>query len=111
MKTFEQMKRSAAVQFIFTAIVLCVAAFFYIKTYYAFRGADGTFVEKFSATLPWGYLFFSILGVWFLMYLMCWFHYGRVTKIYGAYFGGVFGRILLILELAGVAMFVFFLLK
>ena len=111
MKTFEQLKRRAAVQFIFTAIILCVAAFFYVKTYYIFRNASGSLLEKFNSALPWGYLLLSFLGVWFLMLLLCLYKYRIVNKIYGAYFGGVFGRILLLLEIAGVALFIFFLVK
>ena len=111
MKTFEQLKTRAAVQFIFTAIILCVAAFFYVKTYYIFRATSGNFIEKFNSALPWGYLMFSFLGVWFLMLLLCFVKYGTVSKIYGSYFGGIFGRILLLLEIAGVAIFMFFLFK
>ena len=109
MRSFESMKSRAAVHFILQAIILCVAAFFYVKFYYAFRGADGSIIEKLKASLTWTIAFGAVSVVWFINWIAVHKKYTQIRRIYGGYFGGVLGRILLILEFLGYALVVAFL--
>ena len=109
MRSFESMKSRAAVHFILQAIILCVAAFFYVKFYYAFRAADGTLLEKVKANLTTVLIFGGVSLVWLFNWFAVNRKYSQIRRIYGGYFGGVLGRILLLLELAGYVLVIAFL--
>jgi hypothetical protein len=56
-------------------------------------------------------IFFGAFSViWFIFWISTNVKYGRVSRYYGSYFGGVFGRLLLLLELAGFVLVIIFLL-
>ena len=103
------MKTRAAVHFILTAIVLCVAAFFYVKFYYAFRAGTGSIIDRLKANLTQALLFFGVSIVWLINWFSVNVKYSRIRRIYGAYFGGILGRILLLVELVGWCLAVAFL--
>ena len=107
MRTFESARTRATVHFILTTIVLAVAAFFYVKFYYAFRGAEGTILEKVQADLTSAIIFGAISVVWLINWISVQVKYSRLRRYYGQ--GGIFGRLLLFLELAGYALFIAFL--
>ena len=109
MRSFESMKSRAAVHFILQAIILCVAAFFYIKFYYAFRAADGTILQKVQANLTTALIFGAISIVWIINWFAVNKKYTEIKRIYGGYFGGVLGRLLLLAELVGYALVIAFL--
>ena len=101
MKSFESMRTRAAVHFIITAIVLCFAAFFYVKFYYAFRSGTGSIIDRVKANLTTAIIFFALSAVWLINWFSVNVKYSRIRRIYGAYFGGILGRILLLVELVG----------
>ena len=109
MRSFESMKSRAAVHFILTAIIVCIAAIFYVKFYHAFRAVDGSILEKLKANLKWALLFGGASAVWFVNWIAVNRKYGEIKRIYGGYVGGFLGRLLLFGELAGFALFIAFL--
>ena len=109
LRSFESMKTRAAVHFILTALILCVAAFFYVKLYYPFKSADGSILEKLKDNLKWVILFLAASFVWIMNWFSVNVKYSRIRRIYGSYFGGFLGRILLFLELGGYALVIAFL--
>ena len=109
MRTFESAKTRAAVQFILQAIILCVAAFFYVKFYFAFRGAEGTILQKLQANLLWTLLFGGASLVWLFNWIASMRKYGNIKRYWGRYFGCFIGRLLLLLELAGYILVIVFL--
>ena len=108
MRTFEQERTRATVHFLITTIVLCVAAFFYIKLYYPFRNFDGSLMEKVQANLKNVVLFGLASGVWLANWISCHGKYRRLKLEFGA--GGLFGRLLLLVELVGFVLVIAFLL-
>lgn len=109
MKSFESMRTRAAVHFILQAIVLCVAAFLYVKFYYAFRAGTGSIIDRVKDNLVWAISFGAVSIVWLVNWVAVNVKYTRIRRIYGAYFGGILGRLLLLLELAGYALVIVFL--
>jgi len=109
MRSFRYEKTVAAVQFILTTLVLCVAAFFYVKFYYPFRASEGTILQRLQQNLQPAIFFGAFSLVWFIMWISTNVKYGKVSRYYGSYFGGVLGRILLLLEVAGYALVIAFL--
>ena len=109
MKSFESMRTRAAVHFIIQAIVLCVAAFFYVKFYYAFRAGSGSIIDRVKDNLTTAILFGAVSIVWLVNWFACHIKYSRIRRIYGAYFGGILGRILLLLEFVGWGLAIAFL--
>ena len=109
MRTFESSKTRAAVQFILQAIILAVAAFFYVKFYYAFRAGEGSIIERVQANLKWALIFGGLSLVWMFNWIASMVKYTRIVRYFGGYFGAFLGRLLLILELAGYALVIVFL--
>ena len=109
LRSFESMKTRAAVHFVLTALLLCGVAFCYVKLYYDFRGAAGSLLDRLMANLTWAIAFVAVSAVWFVNWISVNVKYSRIRRIYGGYFGGFLGRILLMLELAGFALFIVFL--
>ena len=109
MRSFRQEKTVAAVQFILTTLILCVAAFFYIKFYYAFRASSGPILDRIKENLTPAIFFGAFSLIWFIFWISTNVKYGRVSRYFGAYAGGVFGRLLLFLELAGFVLVIVFL--
>ena len=109
MRTFESCKTRAAVQFILQAIILCVAAFFYVKFYYAFRATDGSILHKVKENLKPAIFFAAASAVWFFNWIASMTKYVRIKRYFANYFGNVLGRILLLLELVGYGLFIAFL--
>lgn len=109
MRSFREEKTVAAVQFILTTLILCVAAFFYIKFYYPFRASTGPVIERLKENLTPAIFFGAFSVIWFIFWISTNVKYGRVSRYYGSYFGGVFGRLLLLLELAGYVLVIVFL--
>ena len=109
MRSFESMRTRAAVHFIIQALVLCGAAFLYVKFYYPFRAAEGSILERLQSNLTLAIAFGAVSIVWFVNWVAVNVKYSRIRRIYGGYFGGVLGRILLLLELAGYALVIAFL--
>ena len=107
MRTFEQERTRATVHFILTAILLCVAAFFYVKVYYPFRATDGSLLHRMKVNFYPG-LYFGIASiVWMINWISVQVKYSRLRREFGR--GGVFGKLLLFLELAGYCLVVAFL--
>ena len=109
MRTFESAKTRAAVQFILQAIVLCVAAFFYVKFYFAFRQGTGSIIERIQANLKWALIFGGVSLVWLFNWIASMRKYGNIRRYFGRYFGCFLGRLLLWLELAGYILVIVFL--
>ena len=109
MRTFESAKTRAAVQFILQAIILCVAAFFYIKFYYAFRATSGAILERLKATLTPALIFGGVSLVWFFNWIAASVKYSRIKKYFGRYFGLFLGRLFLFLEFVGYVLVIVFL--
>ena len=103
------MKTRAAVHFILTALVLCAAAFCYLKFYYAFRATEGSLLHRVKENLVWALAFGGTSVVWFINWVSVNIKYSRIRRIYGAYFGGILGRLLLLVELAGYVLVIIFL--
>ena len=110
MRSFESMRTRAAVHFILQALVLCAVAVCYVKLYYPFRSADGSILERLQANLTWALLFLGTSAVWFVNYFAVHIKYSRIKRIYGTYFGGIVGRLLLLAEFVGYALAIAFLL-
>ena len=109
MRTFESAKTRAAVQFILQAIILAVAAIFYIKFYYRFVGADGSIVARVKANIKWAGLFGGVSLVWMFNWIASMVKYTRIRRYFGRYFGSFLGRLLLLLELVGYGLAIAFL--
>ena len=110
MRSFESMRTRAAVHFILQAIVLCVAAICYVKLYYPFRTASGPILDKVKENLVWTIAFAGVSVVWLVNWVAVNIKYSRIRRIYGIYFGGIIGRLLLLLELVGFGLAIAFLL-
>ena len=109
MRTFESCKTRAAVQFILQAIILAVAAFFYVKFYYAFRATDGSILHRVKENLKPALIFGALSLVWFFNWIASMTKYVRIARYFRNYFGNVLGRILLSLELVGYVLVIGFL--
>lgn len=109
MRTFQSAKTRATVQFILATIFLAVSAFFYVKFYYAFRGASGTILERLQANLTPALLFGGLSLVWIFNWFAAFIKYTRVAKYYRPYFGAFLGRLLLLVELVGWGLAIAFL--
>lgn len=109
MRTFESAKTRAAVQFILQAIILAVAAIFYIKFYYGFRAATGSILERVQANLTWAIVFGVVSLVWLFNWIAAVRKYARIKRYFRGYFGLVIGRLLLSLEMIGYALVIVFL--
>ena len=101
MRSFESMRTRAAVHFILQALVLCAAAFCYVKFYYLFRAGTGSIIDRVKDNLVWAIAFGGTSLVWLVNWFAVHIKYTRIRRIYGIYFGGILGRILLLLELVG----------
>ena len=111
MRNFRQAKTRAAVQFIFTSIVLAVAAIFYLRLYHPFRATQGTLIEKLNENFQNGYVFLALSGVWLIMLISSIAKYARINKFYKPCFSSIFGIILLLAELGGYGFVIYYLIR
>ena len=109
MRTFESVKTRAAVQFILQAIILAIAAIFYIKLYYGFRAAPGDIMEKLQWNMKWAIVFGAVSLVWLFNWIASVRKYARIKRYFRSYFGLVIGRLLLSLEMIGYILVIVFL--
>ncbi len=114
MKTFVQSKRNAAVHVIFSMIFALALIIPYIRIYRATHAAivanPGNFFNlivdftKVSQTNLWVTIAFVVFTLaWFFLSIIANIKISRTKRIFGGYFGGFLGRLILLLEYLGFA--------
>ena len=112
MKTFRQSKRTAAVFSIFAMIFALALLIPYIRiyrgTHQAIVANPGNFlniIKEFTAVSSlnlWVTIAFGVFSLaWLFLSIIANIKISRTSRIFGSYFGGVLGRILLLLEYLG----------
>lgn len=118
MKTFRQHKRSAAVFVIFSMIFALALIIPYIRIYRETHSAivanPGNFFNiivefaKADQKKLWITIAFAVFSfAWLFLSIIANIKIGRTRRIFGGYFGGFLGRLILLLEFLGyVALWV-----
>ena len=114
MKTFRQSKKTAAVFGIFAMIFALALLIPYIRLYRGTHSAivanPGNFlniIKEFTAGSSlnlWVTIAFGVFSLaWLFLSIITNIKISRTSRIFGSYFGGVLGRIMLLLEYLGYA--------